>query len=274
MFSRSGPPGYPGLFSCGVRGTIAETAIFICCACGNYSLHGKRLQCFALLRKLYLSIDRYITVSNISLYRLGEINLPVTIWGMCVTIPTHKLVEYGMTSSIRLEKFLLYCLICLAVFIALTSGLSTAASAPATAWEKNYGGATNNDKAESVWQTSDCGFIICGETDNGKSSLPIIFLTKTDWQGNLEWTQTYPATTAKSVKQTSDGGYIVAGSGGNGAVRGMNAGQPNRAEQDDRDSQAPAEHRQVEQTAPHESPTSHAFPGVGIEPRRTRRARR
>ncbi|CAJ37986.1 hypothetical protein RRC244 [Methanocella arvoryzae MRE50] len=122
-----------------------------------------------------------------------------------------------MTTISRPVNLLLYCLVCLSVFLALASGLATAATAPTTAWEKSYGGADNNDKAESVWQTSDCGFIICGETDNGKGGLPIIFLTKTDWQGNLEWTQTYPASSAKSVKQTSDGGYIVAGSGAKGA---------------------------------------------------------
>jgi len=122
-----------------------------------------------------------------------------------------------MTDCIKLVKILCYSLLCLALFISIASGLSTAASAPATAWEKNYGDPTLNERAESVWQTSDCGFIITGETQKDKSSLPSIFLSKTDWQGNLVWTQTYPASTARSVKQTSDGGYIVAGNGANGA---------------------------------------------------------
>lgn len=120
-----------------------------------------------------------------------------------------------MTSIIRSIRSLLTCLICLAVFLAIVSGVSIAATAPETAWEKNYGSAEYVDTGASVWQTSDCGFIITGLTySKGPSSgITRVMLVKTDWQGNEVWTKYYDdGKEGKFVRQTSDGGYIVVGS--------------------------------------------------------------
>jgi uncharacterized delta-60 repeat protein len=80
-------------------------------------------------------------------------------------------------------------------------------------WAKTYGG-TDDDKAYSVQQTSDGGYIVAGTTWSfGAGSLDI-FLIKTDANGNIIWAKTYGGTNyddAYSVQQTSDGGYIVAG---------------------------------------------------------------
>ncbi len=112
-------------------------------------------------------------------------------------------------------KSLCYCLICLALFVSFASGLSLAGTAPATAWEKNYGESSYEEKGESVWQTSDNGFIIAGKTTSTSRSLTQIMLVKTDWQGNLQWSKTYPdGDMGNFVRQTSDGGYIATGSDG------------------------------------------------------------
>ncbi len=80
-------------------------------------------------------------------------------------------------------------------------------------WAKTYGG-TNDDRAYSVQQTSDGGYILAGETRSFGAGGSDIFLIKTDEFGNVQWAKTYGGTNnewAYSVQQTSDGGYIVAG---------------------------------------------------------------
>jgi hypothetical protein len=80
-------------------------------------------------------------------------------------------------------------------------------------WSKTYGG-TDEDRASSVQQTTDGGYIVAGETWSFGEGSSDIFLIKTDENGNVQWAKTYGGTSwdeASSVQQTSDGGYIVAG---------------------------------------------------------------
>jgi ribosomal protein S11 len=80
-------------------------------------------------------------------------------------------------------------------------------------WAKTYGG-TDDDRAYSVQQTSDGGYIVAGYTASFGAGFYDIFLIKTDANGNLQWAKTYGEMDddwASSVQQTSDGGYIVAG---------------------------------------------------------------
>jgi len=80
-------------------------------------------------------------------------------------------------------------------------------------WAKTYGG-TGDDRAYSVQQTSDGGYIVAGYTYSLGAGGRDFFLVKTDANGNLQWAKTYGGTSweeAYSVRQTSDGGYIVAG---------------------------------------------------------------
>jgi hypothetical protein len=79
-------------------------------------------------------------------------------------------------------------------------------------WAKTYGG-TGDDRAYSVQQTSDGGYIVAGRTYSFGAGGDI-FLIKTDASGNVQWAKTYGGIYwdyAYSVQQTSDGGYIVAG---------------------------------------------------------------
>ncbi|MCC7513328.1 MAG: PKD domain-containing protein [Bacteroidia bacterium] len=80
-------------------------------------------------------------------------------------------------------------------------------------WSKIIGG-VGNERANSVRQTSDGGFIIAGTTNSWGAGGNDFYLVKTDGNGNISWTKTFGGAlddVANSVKQTSDGGYIVAG---------------------------------------------------------------
>lgn len=80
-------------------------------------------------------------------------------------------------------------------------------------WQKTYGG-SQEDKAESIMETSDEGFIIGGYTNSFGSGGFDIWILKLSSTGNLEWQYTYGVLfddVAFSIKETSDEGYIVAG---------------------------------------------------------------
>ena len=86
-------------------------------------------------------------------------------------------------------------------------------------WEKNYGG-SNNDRAKSIWQTTDGGYIIAGYSysndgdvseDHGSVDYWIV---KLDGIGNITWEKSLGGSNedyANFIQQTLDGGYIVVG---------------------------------------------------------------
>ena len=80
-------------------------------------------------------------------------------------------------------------------------------------WDRTYGG-NEDDKASSVQQTSDGGYIIAGSTKSYGAGKWDLWLVKVDENGNEEWNRTFggpDSDGANSVRQTSDGGYIVVG---------------------------------------------------------------
>jgi hypothetical protein len=82
-----------------------------------------------------------------------------------------------------------------------------------TLWTRTYRG-SNHDLAWSVQQTTDGGYIVCGETYSFGAGLNDIYLIKTDSDGDTLWTRTYGTDSYEhgtSVQQTTDGGYIVTG---------------------------------------------------------------
>lgn len=68
--------------------------------------------------------------------------------------------------------------------------------------------------ANSVEQTTDGGYIICGSTSPIEPAVSSMLLVKTDDIGDTVWTRTYGdglPSTGSSVRQTTDGGYIIVG---------------------------------------------------------------
>jgi hypothetical protein len=82
-----------------------------------------------------------------------------------------------------------------------------------TVWTRTCGG-PNEDRGQSVQQTSDGGYIIAGFTDSFGTGSADGYLVKTNSSGATLWTRTYGGADfdcINSIEQTSDGGYIAAG---------------------------------------------------------------
>ncbi len=82
-----------------------------------------------------------------------------------------------------------------------------------TLWTRTFGG-TGIDRAESVKETTDGGYIVIGNTGSFGAGGKDVYLIKTDANGDTLWTKTYGATDDEeghSVTLTTDGGYVIAG---------------------------------------------------------------
>lgn len=90
----------------------------------------------------------------------------------------------------------------------------------AVVWQKTYGG-TGSEKAYSIEQTDDGGYIVSGATTAlGTGGGIDAWIWKLDADGNVgpaysgTWQKTFGGTLsdyAKAVRQTADGGYVIAG---------------------------------------------------------------
>jgi hypothetical protein len=82
-----------------------------------------------------------------------------------------------------------------------------------TTWLKTFGG-VSSEKAWSVQQTSDGGFIVVGTTLSFGAGDFDVYVIRTDVNGNTAWTKTYGGADldeGRSVWQTTDGGFIITG---------------------------------------------------------------
>lgn len=86
-------------------------------------------------------------------------------------------------------------------------------------WEKSIGG-TGFDSPKYVEQTSDGGYIVCGDSKSndgdvgGNNGSYDYWVVKLDAEGEILWEKNYGGSNgdyAWSVRQTIDGGYIVSG---------------------------------------------------------------
>jgi hypothetical protein len=79
---------------------------------------------------------------------------------------------------------------------------------------KKYGG-SHEDRAYSIQQTSDGGFVVAGYTTSFSAGISDFWVIRLDSNGDVIWQKAYGGIywdEAYSIQQTSDGGFIVAGS--------------------------------------------------------------
>ena len=79
-------------------------------------------------------------------------------------------------------------------------------------WQKTFGG-SDDDRARSVQETIDGGYIVAGYTWSS-SEREDVYILKLDANGNKLWEKTFGGSDndgALFIQQTIDGGYIVAG---------------------------------------------------------------
>ncbi|MCK4759370.1 MAG: hypothetical protein KAT69_04945, partial [Candidatus Aminicenantes bacterium] len=90
-------------------------------------------------------------------------------------------------------------------------------------WQWTYGG-NQRDRACSIQQTSDGGYVLAGNTRSFGAGGENIWIVKLSTLGDIEWQQAYGGTgddSVSSIQQTVDGGYVIGGAtssfGGGGA---------------------------------------------------------
>jgi hypothetical protein len=96
-------------------------------------------------------------------------------------------------------------------YIVSTGGLIKTDSTGSVLWA-----ATLNGTAESVWNSSDGGYVVTGSVAVNAGDL---YFAKTDANGNLLWERTFGSAGGDigySVQETADHGYIITGAGNGG----------------------------------------------------------
>jgi len=92
-------------------------------------------------------------------------------------------------------------------------------SSGALSWQKTLGG-SHDDRAYSIKQTSDNGYIVAGFSDSNDGDVSWVYsgddfwIVKLDVSGNLLWQKSLGGSDdeeAYSVQLTGDGGYVMAG---------------------------------------------------------------
>jgi hypothetical protein len=83
-------------------------------------------------------------------------------------------------------------------------------------WDRTFGG-SGDDYGGSVLQTEDGGYLLMGHTrvDSAGIGGGVVWLIKTDSEGNLEWEKTFDYEDGdyfgSSIRKIGDGGYLIAG---------------------------------------------------------------
>ncbi len=101
-------------------------------------------------------------------------------------------------------------------------------------WQKSLGG-SDSDWGRSIWQTSDGGYVVSGETSSSDGDVMLndggidCWVVKLNEAGEIQWQKTFGGTnreTCRFINQTSDGGYVVTGytQSNDGDVSGFHGG--------------------------------------------------
>lgn len=115
--------------------------------------------------------------------------------------------------SNRKEKFRTRLILLLAVLLFLDAGCAEGIP-PEVEWIRTYS-SSSIDRAQSVLQTGDGGYIITGtrQLDTGRSI--DVFVLKTDSKGNEQWNWTFKKNELCGnlfINRTPDGGFLINGS--------------------------------------------------------------
>lgn len=81
------------------------------------------------------------------------------------------------------------------------------------AWTKTYGG-SDDDRARSVQQTVDGGYIVVGYTESFGAGSQDVYLLRLNAAGDTIWSKTYGGEgydMGHSVKEVCGGGFVIAG---------------------------------------------------------------
>ena len=112
----------------------------------------------------------------------------------------------GMMKSARYRT-------CLSISVVIATTILPSTLLAQITFERTYGGASR-DVGYSVYQTSDGGYIIAGQTASFGAGLDDVYLIRTDSLGDTVWTRTYGGSDddhGECVQQTQDGGYVIGG---------------------------------------------------------------
>ncbi|HLG34923.1 MAG TPA: T9SS type A sorting domain-containing protein [Bacteroidia bacterium] len=80
-------------------------------------------------------------------------------------------------------------------------------------WSNTYGG-INDDGGNCVQQTTDGGYIVAGATNSFGVDSTVVYIVRTDSNGNILWSKTINNAgnnSASSIQKTLDQGYIITG---------------------------------------------------------------
>ncbi len=123
--------------------------------------------------------------------------------------------QFGSAKEFTQDRrtFVMYTITLCILSLGLICAISSPSFAASDGWAATYGG-NNRDKARSIQQTRDGGYIVAGGTSSFGAGGGDVWVLKLRPDGTVEWQKTYGGDNpdgASSIRQTGDGGYIVAG---------------------------------------------------------------
>lgn len=83
-----------------------------------------------------------------------------------------------------------------------------------TLWQKKYGTDQSNDGVHQIFSTSDGGYVILGDTENGASGETDAYVIKIDDEGNILWDKKYGGSNKDgfdAFAETSNCSYVFGG---------------------------------------------------------------
>jgi hypothetical protein len=122
--------------------------------------------------------------------------------------------ERGVKKAIKKNCIKFRCLMTLFLVLFISSVVVFPCASAASMWDKTYGGTGEDTGWGDLFQTSDEGYVVSGDTKSFGAGDKDFWLLKVDADGNMEWNKTYGGTSRDYhtfMCQTSDGGYALAG---------------------------------------------------------------